>query len=89
LYDIKADKDASGKSITGSRKQKVANYINNPDISYGEKIILFKSEYKADDTYNAAIVQYLNNRNDISYDEMVAILRELGFTVKGNTVTWD
>lgn len=89
LYDIKADKDENGKSIVGSRKQKVANYINNLDIPYAEKIILFKSEYNADDTYNAEIVQYLNNRNDISYDEMVAILRELGFTVKGNTVTWD
>ena len=89
LYDIKADKDENGKSISGSRKEKVADYINNLDADYGEKIILFKSEYNADDTYNAEIVEYLNNREDISYDEMVAILKELGFTVKGNTVTWD
>lgn len=89
LYDIKADKDANGKTITGSRKEKVADYINGLDISYEEKIILFKSEYTADDTYNHEIIDYLNNREDISYDEMVAILQELGFTVKGNTVTWD
>lgn len=89
LYDIKADKDEDGKSITGSRKEKVAEYINNLDADYGEKIILFKSEYQADDSYNYEIIEYLNSREDISYEEMVTILKELGFTVKGDTVTWD
>ena len=90
LYDIKADKDEDGKSINGSRKEKVINYINNLDADYGEKIILFKSEYPADDTYNYEIIEYLNSRNDISYKEMESILKELGFKVdkKGN-VTWD
>lgn len=89
LYDIKADKDENGKTISGSRKEKVAEYINNLDISYEEKLILFKSEYNADDSYNREIIEYLNNREDITYEEMVAILQELGFTVKGDTVTWD
>jgi hypothetical protein len=89
LYDIKADKDEDGKSITGSRKEKVIDYINNLDADYGERIILFKSEYKADDTYNEDIIDYLNSREDISYDEMVTILTELGFTVKNGRVYWD
>lgn len=89
LYDIKADKDSEGKSITGSRKEKVLDYINNLDADYGEKIILFKSEYNADDTYNLAIIEYLNSRNDISYEEMETILKELGFTVHADgRVTW-
>lgn len=90
LYDIKADKDSYGKSISGSRKEKVIDYINGLDADYGEKIILFKSEYKADDTYNYDIIEYLNGREDISYEEMETILKELGFKVdsKGN-VTWD
>ncbi|MBR2388153.1 MAG: hypothetical protein IKB02_05460 [Clostridia bacterium] len=90
LYDIKADKDKSGKSIRGSRKEKVAEYVNSLDIDYGERLILFKGEYKADDTYNMEIIDYLNNREDISYDEMVSILKELGFEVdsEGN-ITWD
>jgi hypothetical protein len=89
LYDIKADKDASGKTITGSRKKKVVEYINNLDADYYEKIILFKSEYTADDTYNYEIINYLNEREDISYKEMEMILKELGFTVdsKGN-ISW-
>ena len=81
LYDIKADKDESGKSISGSRKEKVIEYINNLDADYGEKLILFKSEYNADDTYNYEIIDYLNSRDDISYDETVTILKKLGFTV--------
>jgi hypothetical protein len=90
LYDIKADKDANGKSISGSRKDKVTEYLNDLDIDYGAKLILFKSEYNADDTYNYEIVEYLNGREDISYEDTVTILKELGFKVdsKGN-VTWD
>lgn len=90
LYDIKADKDENGKSISGSRKEKVIEYINNLDADYGERIILFKSEYNADDTYNYEIIEYLNGRDDISYEEMEVILKELGFTVKPDgTITWD
>ena len=90
LYDIKADRTEDGKTISGSRKEKVAEYINNLDADYGEKIILFKSEYKADDRYNYDIIEYLNSREDISYEEMVAILKELGFKVSpAGNVTWD
>ena len=89
LYDIKADKDEDGKSITGSRKEKVIDWVNNLDADYGTKIILFKSEYNADDTYNYDIIEYLNGRNDISYKEMETILKELGFDVdaEGN-ISW-
>ena len=89
LYDIKADKDESGKSITGSRKEKVIDYINGLDATYEEKIVLFKSEYPADDTYNEEIINYLNNRADLTYEELVAIYTELGFTVKDGYVYWD
>lgn len=90
LYDIKADKDEDGKSISGSRKEKVIDWINNLDADYGTKIILFKSEYNADDTYNYEIIDYLNSRDDISYSDMETILKELGFTVdsEGN-IYWD
>ena len=89
IYNIKADKDENGKSISGSRKEKVLDYINGLDIDYGEKIILFKNEYNADDTYNYDIIEYLNGRDDISYSEMETILKELGFDVdsEGN-ITW-
>ena len=89
LYEIKADKDKNGNSISGSRKEKVIEYINNLDIDYGEKIILFKNEYNADDTYNYDIIDYLNSREDISYEQMETILKELGFTVDANgNISW-
>lgn len=89
LYDIKADKDKNGNSISGSRKEKVLDYINNLNIDYYKKIILFKSEYNADDRYNHEIIDYLNSRDDISYSEMASILKELGFTVLSDgTIKW-
>lgn len=89
LYDIKSDKDANGKSISGSRKEKVVEYINNLDADYYTKIILFKSEYPSSDEYNMEIIEYINGRNDLTYDERVAIYRELGFTVSNGYVHWD
>lgn len=92
LSAIRADKDKNGKSISGSAKAKKIDYINSLDIDYGEKLILYKSQYdsKADrNKYNQEILDYLNSRNDISYEEKVTILRELKFTVdeEGN-VDW-
>lgn len=89
LYDIRADKDENGKSISGSRKEKVINYVNNLDVDYGTRLILFKSEYPSDDTYNEEIIKYLDEREDITYEEMVTILTELGFKVHNDTVYWD
>lgn len=89
LYNIRADKDKNGKSISGSAKEKKIDYINNLDIDYGAKLILFKSEYNADDTYNNEIIDYLNNRDDLTYEEKVAILKELGFNVDSNgNISW-
>jgi hypothetical protein len=89
LYDIKADKDATGKSISGSRKTKVLNYINNMSADYYTKIILFKTEYPSDDTYNGEIIEYINGRTDISDNEKLAIYTELGFRVANGYVYWD
>ena len=89
LYDIHADKDENGKSINGTRKKKVVEYINGLDCEYGMKLILYKSEYPSDDEYNYDIIEYLNSRDDISYEQMETILKELGFNVdsKGH-ITW-
>ena len=90
LSAIEADKDEDGKTISGSKKEKVVKYIEDLDISDDAKHILLKYEYPSDDTYNYEIIDYLNSRTDISYTEIKAILEELGFTVdtKGN-ITWD
>ena len=67
----------------------IIDYINEMDADYGEKIILFKKEYNADDRYNYEIIEYLNGRDDISYQQMETILKYLGFEVdsEGN-ISW-
>jgi hypothetical protein len=89
LSAIHADKDKNGKSISGSRKEKVRDYINNLDADYYTKIILWKNEYNSDDTYNREIIEYLTDNDDISGEEMREILLKLGFKVdsKGN-ISW-
>ena len=91
LYDIKGvDNDGDGRSDTGTRKANVLEWINNLDADYGTRLILFKSEYPSYDDANYDIIEYLNNRQDISYDDMVAILKELGFDVSADgTISWD
>lgn len=90
LNDISADKDSEGKSISGSRKQKVFDYVNSLDLDFEQKVMLAKLEYPSYDEYNYDIIDYLNNRNDIDYDGMVSILTELGFKVDANgNVSWD
>ena len=89
---LAADKDEKGESISGSRKKKVMDYINGLDLDYGEKIILFRTQYssKADKkAYNMDIVNYLNSREDIDYNQMKNILEELGMTVDDEGyITW-
>ena len=89
LYDIKADKDEYGKSISGSRKEKVLDYINSLDADYYTKLILYKSEYTSYDDENYEIIEYLNSREDISFEEEIAILRKLGFDVTAEgDISW-
>lgn len=89
LSNIEADKDSSGDSISGSRKNKVVDYINSLDIDFGSKIILYRSQYESDDTYNHEIIDYLNSRDDISREDMETILKELEFEVYADgTVRW-
>jgi len=61
LSAIKADKDANGDTISGSAKKKKIQYINNLDIPREAKLVLYKSQYKSDNTYNYEILQYINS----------------------------
>ena len=93
LYNFKADYDENGKAISGSKKEKVKDYIfNDLDIDYGEKLILYRSQYDSNadkKAYNYDIVMYLCNRDDVSYQDMVTILKYLDFNVDANgNITW-
>ena len=88
LSNIKADKDKEGKSVSGSRQKKVADYINSLNIGYYEKLVLFKSQYPSYDDKNKEIIKYINGRDDLTKEERNLVLTKLGFTVSNGKVTW-
>ena len=89
INSIEGDKDAEGKTISGSRQKKVVEYINGLNLDYGARIILYRMAYQSDDSYNYEIVEYLNSRKDLTYNDMKTILEELGMAVdKEGRVTW-
>lgn len=89
MQEFVADKDSEGNSISGTRKNKVIEYINELDMNIPQKAILIKATntFKFND-YNSDIVEYLGGL-DIGYNEMTSILAELDMTVKGDMVYWD
>ena len=89
LYDIKADKDENGNSISGSAKEKKKAYIWSLDIPEGAKHLLFRSEYNSYDDYNAEIIEYVQGLK-LTYSEKKTVLEKAGFTVEDNgRITWD
>lgn len=73
-------------------KKRKKEYIFGLNLDYGQQAILYRSLFNSKqdkNTYNYDIVEYLNNRSDVSYVEMVSILEELEMTVHSDgTVTW-
>lgn len=85
--DFKANKDKNGKSISGSKKRKVYNYLNKMNVNYEDRLILAKMQGYETEEGNAEIVNYLNNSN-VTPDEFEAILKQLKFTIKNGYVRW-
>jgi hypothetical protein len=90
MVGFKADKDKNGKSISGSKKRKVIDYINSLDIDYGAKLVLMKSQYESIDDYNEEIFVYIRDKRDLTFEEKLSILKTLGYGVSDDgNVTWD
>jgi hypothetical protein len=85
LEDLEAITDEDEEA----RREKVIEYINELDAEYGEKIVLYKSLYKNDNTYNKDIVDFLNKRYNLSYEDIESVLKSLDFDVdeEGN-ISW-
>ena len=85
--DFKANKDKNGKSISGSKKRKVYNYLNKMNVNYEDRLILAKMQGYETEEGNAEIVNYLNE-SSVTPDEFEAILKQLKFTIKNGYVRW-
>lgn len=89
LSNVKGvDNNGDGKSDSGTRKTNVINYLNDLDIPYGVKIILYRNEYNGDDTYNYDIVKYLEANESLTYQEKIEVLVALGMTVDAEGNVW-
>lgn len=63
IGNIKSEKDKNGKTISGSKKQAVFNYIDSLDLKSGEKAILFAKAGYPDKGYRESIYNYINGLN--------------------------
>ncbi len=89
IAGIEGEKDRDGETVSGSVKKNKYAYIDSLELDEGAKMILKRMTYGEDDTYNRAIVEYLNGRRELTYEDRVAILTELGMKVgNGGKVTW-
>ena len=89
LKEIKADKDEYGESISGTKRPKVESYVYSLDIPDIQKHILFKSQYNSDNSHNREILDYLNNNQELTYEEKVYVLDALGAKVlQDGSIKW-
>ena len=85
---FEASKDANGKTISGSRKAKIINYVNNSSMSYEERLLILGINNKLSSGERAILFNYINNKNLTAKEKLEAYSMIKGFTVNGNYVTF-
>ena len=76
------DKNKDGETISGTKKQKVYNYVNsldNVDLIY--KYMIVKMEGINDSDGDKAIINYVNKSQKFNFEERKEALKTLGFKV--------
>jgi hypothetical protein len=67
MQDFKSDEDESsditGKVVSGSKKDKVINYINNSNLSDVSKMYLYGTSYKLSNSEQNYLTDYFNSHN--------------------------
>lgn len=75
------DGTVGGKSVSGSKKKKVYEYVNSMDITYNQKLLLLGQQYKLTNDERSKLANYVNSM-EISKNEKLEIFEKLqGFTV--------
>ena len=87
--DRKDDGTLSGKTVSGSKKEKVYQYVNNMDITYTQKLLLLGMEYTLSDNEQKTLVNYINSL-DLTANKKLTIYSKIkGITVyKDGTIEW-
>ena len=75
------DGTVAGKSVSGSKKEKVVSYINNMNVTYEQKLLLMGQQYKLSKAERARLANYISGMNLSSSGRMDLYSKMKGFTV--------
>lgn len=82
VADKKDDGTIQGKSISGSKKNKVFDYIESMPITYTQKVLLYGMDYTLSNNDQKLIVNYINSLPGKTKDEKLEMLSQFkGFTI--------
>lgn len=85
----KDDGTIKGKSISGSKKNKLFKYVNSMYSSYENRLLLLGTQYKLSSSERNTLFKYVNSLN-VNYEDKLKFLGKCkGFTVyKNGTVKY-
>lgn len=85
----KDDGTIKGKSISGSKKNKLFKYVNSMYSSYENRLLLLGTQYKLSSSERNTLFEYVNSLN-VNYEDKLEFLGKCkGFTVyKNGTVKY-
>ena len=85
----KDDGTTTGKTISGSKKNKVYEFVNNMDITYNQKLLLLGTQYSLTSQEKTKLAHYINNMNISKKRKMEIYDKISGFTVyKDGRIKW-
>lgn len=85
----KDDGTTTGKTISGSKKNKVYEYVNNMDITYNQKLLLLGTQYSLTSAEKTKLAHYINDMNISKKRKMEIYDKISGFTVyKDGRIKW-
>ena len=89
LWSIEADPDGKGGTVYGTQKTNREAYIWSLDIPDEEKVLIHKWQYPYEDDYNDIVLNYIDSRSDIPWEQKKLLLEEMEFMVSDDGyVSW-
>lgn len=82
--DKEDDGTIKGKSVDGSKKQKVYSYINSANMNYEQRLLLLGTQYKLNNSERRTLVNYVNNMKADYSTRMKIFSKIKGVTVYKN-----
>ena len=87
--DKEDDGTVSGKAISGSRKKKAYNYVQNMNISIDDARLLLATEYSLVGSDKNKVAEYVNTFKIPAKDKLEIYGKLKGFTVyKNGSIGW-